>query len=255
VNFEISGQIANTAKGDAPIQVRQGGMNGHILAEMPVTVLWVDISMRNAQDEGFSEDNNSELKTDPPKLGAQLLNEISFAGGGGIPSTISHVVEFRGDVFPSDFTSEIKFPRDCIDEFLATQQLPAGQPAVVIDKTNVARGDIGIGNDEIQVFGLQDLLPVPKGRIYDIDTPGHLTGNYPENPWRMYPQDTLIFIRFNFLQYAAYKGVRCSDDFAWWVRLTSQKLSPKGEGDFDFYNRQGHNDNQSGTGATSVSIN
>ena len=250
VSFTISGQTASTAMGDAPIQVRHGGTNGDILAEKGVTVLWADISMRNAQGAGFSADNDSAFKPVPPLLGAQLLEESPLGGGEGLPSTISHVVELRGDVSPPDFPSPVQFPRDCTGNFLA-YQCPSEQPVTGV-KTE-PRGAIGTGNDPTTPQ-FQDLLPAPNGRVYDIDIPGHVTGEYEDVPGREFPQDTILFMRCDFLQYVAYKGVRCSDDFAWFMRLTSKKASPPGTGDYIFYNRPGHNDNQSGTGVTSLSI-
>ena len=248
--FTISGQIPSTIMNDAPIQVRLGGVKGNIIAEKDVTVLWVDISMRNTQDAGFSSDNNSELKPIPSLLGKQLLNMLMLNNTDGLPPQIAHVVEFRGNVYPTDFLAPINCPRDYTGTFVAYQLLPS-QPDVEINETNVPRGEIGIGNDP-NIPQFQDLLPIPNGRIYDIDIPGHWTGIH--DPARNNPQNTTIFIRYNFLQYASFKGMRCSDDFAWFVRFTSQKISPPGMGDYIFYNRPGHNDNQSGTGTTSLSV-
>jgi hypothetical protein len=75
-------------------------------------------------------------------------------------------------------------------------------------------------------------------------------GNFPN-----FPQNLLIFSRQNFKQYTAFNGVRCSDDFEWFVRFTAQKTDPVGMNGCVFYNRPGHpTDNLCGQGQTTMTL-
>ena len=97
-----------------------------------------------------------------------------------------------------------------------------------------------------------DLLPAPNGRIYDIDSPGHAVSL--QSGYQDIDQNTIVFTRYNFKQYATFKGVRCSNDFEWFVRLTTKKTSPVGQNGCVFYDRPGQNDNQCGKGQTTLTI-
>jgi hypothetical protein len=150
-------------------------------------------------------------------------------------------------VFPASFDQDVEFTRDNTDEFLA-MQLPPNAPQIIVNNTGIPRG-VGSGNDPTDP-GWHDEDPQ---RIYDADTPGHQTGD--DAPGKNNQQGTLTFIRLNFLQYAMYDGVRCSDDFAWYVRLTSEKTSPPGTGTYVHHTRTGHpTDNAAGAGSTTMSV-
>jgi len=96
------------------------------------------------------------------------------------------------------------------------------------------------------------LQPTSYGRIYDIDIPGFVIGTF--DPYKGLEQDSVCFLRYNFLQYASFNGVRCSDDFEWFARITIKKTTPPPTGSYIFLNRSGYNDNQSGTGTTPITI-
>ena len=247
VPFSISGQTASTTTGDAPIQVRLGGVNGNILAEKGVTVLWVEVSMRNTQGATFSPDNGAVTKPSPPLLGKQLLSLPN-----GI-TMVSHMVELAGNVSPSDFVSPVDFHRDNL-AFLMMAQLVSTNPDPVyfpIAQGTRERNPVGNGNDT-SLPDYLDLLPPPNGRIYDIDAPGFRRD---VAPYTALSQGTIIFTRYNFVQYASFNNARCSDDVPWFVRLTAIKTSPAGTGVYEFHDRPGkNNDNLSGIGATTISV-
>ena len=91
------------------------------------------------------------------------------------------------------------------------------------------------------------------GIIYNWDCPGLPTRDV--DPISNFPEGTLVFIRQNFIQFVTYGGVRCSDDFAWWMRVGGRKLGPVGNGVFEIYARPGHaNDNSAGMGATTMTL-
>jgi hypothetical protein len=236
--FTVSGQTASTAMNDAPVQVRVNGADGDILAAKGMTVLWVDVSMRNTQDAGFSPDNGSVTKPNPPLLGSQILS-----------SFIGHVVELVGTVSPADFTSSINFSRDNIAHYVAIQLVSTNPAPVIFEHINETKDREPNGNDTSNPNYL-DLQPTPDGKIYDIDAPGFIPNT---NPFPSLSQGTLVFVRCNFKQYAAFNNVRCSNDLDWFVRLTAIKTSPAGTGEYDFHNRPGKNDNLSGTGGTTMS--
>ena len=67
------------------------------------------------------------------------------------------------------------------------------------------------------------------------------------------PQGTYIFSRANFIQYAVWEEMRCSNDFPWYTRTTLMKTSPPGSLSFDFYFRPAHQyDNSCGPGFTNI---
>ncbi len=245
VGFDISGQIGSNFKNDAEIEAHLSSAAGCKCGSADLTVLWVaHTRLRNAQDALFAADNASELKPNPARLGLQQL-----VADPTIP-TLAHVVEIAAEVYPLDFEQDVEFTRDNIDEFIA-YQLPPYPPQISVNNTGIARGEGG-GNDPANP-GFLDKDPRPYGRIYDWDTPGHATGDFDEG--KNNPQGILTFIRYNFLQYAMYNGVRCSDDFAWYVRLTSEKTSPPGTGNYVHHTRPGHPaDNAAGAGSTTMSV-
>ena len=249
VSFAISGQVASTAMDDAQIEARLTAENdGEPRATQNVTVLWVDISMRNTQDADFSEDNHalvvSALHEMEAGLGMQYLNSIQNPETQEwTVSTLAHVVELIGDVSPSNFTSLINFPRVCVGEFMAYREPLPAQPVELANNPTMEMPD-----PSLPMF--QDLLPPENGKIYDIDTPGLPIGQNADQLLIDRVPDTRIFIRYNFKQYTAFNGVRCSDDFEWFLRLTAIKESGVGDAIYSF--SPGHNGNQSGKGKTSM---
>ena len=245
VAFNISGQVKSTAMKDAIIEARLNAADGPICAEEDLTVLWVDnYALRDGQDDSFSADNDSQIKPDPALLGSQ-----SLVGDYITPATMARVVEIGADVNPSSFDDYIEFKRDNIADFLAYQELPQA-PIIVPNKThlNIPRNPNG-GNDPMS-SGNFDGLASSAGRIYDFDSPGHESTTLPN-----LPAGIIMYYRYNFLEYTTYNGVRCSDDFAWFARVSTRKTTPPGSAAYDFYTRPDHlDDNSAGSGPTSMDV-
>ena len=225
--FSISGQIASATTNDAPIEVRLDGAGGGVFARKGVTVLWVDIDIRNQQGASFSSDNGATSRPSPALLGAQILSSPIW--------TMSQVVELVGTVSPSSFTNKLDFLREKTGLFYRREE-PSGYS---YEKIYGAEGDISFPE-------WKDLDPRPNGKIYDIDAPGIDRSTF-------YEQGTVLFQRVNFKQHATYKGVRCSDDFEWFARITIKKTSPKNQDDYEFYYPSGPSDNESGEGSRPLS--
>lgn len=69
----------------------------------------------------------------------------------------------------------------------------------------------------------------------------------------MNPVGTVVLLRLNFLEYAVFRGKRCSNDFRWYSRTTVVKTSGPGFAIYNFHARNGAMDeNKAGGGATSI---
>ena len=243
--FQISGHVQSETTGDAEIEARIPAEDNLLICVAPVTVLWVDgITMRDTQDAEFSMENNSEQKPIPQRLGLQyLIQDITV-------ESISHVIEFRGEVHPSDSFEHPNFDRDNIDEFVT---LSYGETVFspYMYSTNKIRGSIS-GNDTSSEWYRDDNSQLC-GVIFDLDTPGFRTGM--GDLGIMNDVGTRIYMRCNFLEFAKLNGVRCSNDFPWFVRITAEKTGGPGVGTYQFLTREGHpSDNSAGMGQTSVTI-
>ena len=239
-NFVISGETASETMNDALIYVRRDGPTGPICATGAVTVVWVDpITMRNGQGDTFSTDNISSQKPVPPLLGSQKYTMVDGNLG------VGNIVEIRGLVHPLNFSESLLFARDCIYEWLAADG--AGYTlSISINKRNCPRV-LGTGNDTPPLV-CQSSRASASGFIYDYDNPGmpffHATNQIP---------GLVLYQRMNFLQYATCKGIRCSDDFAWYSRLTFKNGNDDGSGVPDIWSRDFHDpDNSSGPGFTRI---
>ena len=239
-DFVISGEIASEAMNDAMIYVRRDGPTGPICATGAVTVVWVDpITMRNGQGGAFSSDNLCAAKPIPPLLGNRFYSMPNGYHG------MANIVEFRGSVHPASFPGPVNFIRDCVDEWFAGEE-PASDLTIVINRRNISRVP-GTGNDITWAWAQQE-TPSPYGYIYDYDTPGL--------EWVSATNQTpgmVLYQRLNFLQYAVCNGERCSDDFAWFSRLTFRNGNDDGTGSPLLWNRPGHSaDNSTGSGHTNI---
>ena len=252
VEFITSGQIASHEMGDAILEVSLADSSNAKLVDFPMTVLWVDaITIRAGQDEPFSDGNNALLLPVPTLLGAQIItDDTSFDYD--LPRSLGLVCEFTATAKPANFTGGLSWGRDGIDDFLAVH---SSDQLFGVSGTNSNLGiarELPQGND-MPPPETQDGYCDGLGIIYNWDCPGLPTRDV--DPISNFPEGTLVFIRQNFIQFVTYGGVRCSDDFAWWMRVGGRKLGPVGNGVFEIYARPGHaNDNSAGMGATTMTL-
>jgi hypothetical protein len=232
VDYEISGQIESTSMDDVAVLAHLGEVTGGVCGEEDLTVLWVNpIAIRATQDESFSSDNGSAIKPTPAKLGAQKIT-----GDDGFIPTLSYTVELCGGVLPANFSSDVRMKRTC--EWYKGIEAPDGS---YVATTNPASADPGPDD-------CRDDKPAPNGRIYDIDTPGlDINSGYGT------PGGYKVYLRYNFQQHATFAGARCSNDQAWFARVTASKPGAS-VSTWAHLTRSGHpNDNAAGLGATGMS--
>ena len=244
--FSISGQTKSDAMNDAYIEVQMNTDVGRVTWRKPLTVLWVDnITLRNEQNADFSADNDSLFKPNPPKLGKQRVKAFPT-----IPE-LGNIVEISGMVSPSDFSKPLDFLRDNTGEYLA-YGTSITNLTVPKNHQTIPRPVTPQCND-VSDSAFKDVLPIPNGRIYDLDTPGFPT--YGNTTADKQPDNTVFFLRMNFKEYAIFNGVRCSDDFSWFSRTTVIKQTANGTSQYSFLTRPGHSsDNESGTGETTIGV-
>ncbi len=243
VSFLISGQIESDATNDALILAHLEEPDGLVLAREDLTVLWVELNIRVIQNAAFSEENDCSVKPIPEKLGAQKITDVS--GSYDISPSLSYVVEICGNVKPANFENNIIIARDVIARFSALVK-PSEDPQVSIqDPITRQQG----GNDTGNAL-LQDQAPTPNGKIYDWDCPGFLlsAGTEPGKEW---DDHTAVYVRKNFIQFTLFNGVRCSNDFPWYARISGELV----DGIWFHYTRPNHSDdNAAGSGATGMTI-
>ena len=249
-NFEIYGNTPSTAMFDAELSLKT--VEGTTLCSTNITVLWVEISMRCGQDDSLSADNGLAANYGTNCLGNQIFPSITYYQEGTyrvLAGGIGNVVELCGNVSPSDFHSGISLLRDRVGEYIG--YIFDGQTIVTGSaNSNIPRGNEPNVND-LSPSIVRDDDPRPNGRIYDVDTPGIETGS--EVGGSMNPVGTVVLMRLNFLEYAVFKGKRCSDDFRWYSRTTVVKTSGPGFATYNFHARNGVMDeNKAGSGATSI---
>jgi hypothetical protein len=248
--FITSGQIASIETGDAILEVALAdGSNGKV-ADFPMTVLWVDsINIRSGQDEPFSEGNNAFIFPVPTLLGAQIItNDTSLSMD--LPKSFGLVCEFNAIASPVDFPGELRWGRDSVDDFLA---IHSSDPLLGMSGTNTNLGivrELPHGNDT-PPHETQDGYCDIDGRIYDWDCPGVPTCD--TDPISNFPAETLVFLRQNFIQFVTFGDTRCSNDFAWWMRISGRKRGSVGDGTFEIYTHSGH-DNSAGEGTTTMTL-
>ncbi len=243
--FLISGQSASETMGDAVLEARIPDENNLLICARNVTVLWVDsFSIRSENDTFFSDDNTSDWKPAPPRLGRQVLLASPTE------PTVAHVVELRAEIHPQDFLDKPNLDRDCVGYFSARS---IGSSEVQTDKfaDNVSRGN-GHGNDTTAEKLRYDNGNLD-GVLFDIDTPGFRIG--PTQPAKANDPDTVFYLRENFLEFASYNGTRCSDDYPWHARITARKTAPVGQDAYQFDDPNGFLlDNEAGPGHTSLTV-
>ena len=247
-NYEIYGDTPSSSMFDAELSLET--VEGTTLCSTNITVLWVDISMRCGQDDPFSADNGMAAHSSSPiydKLGKQKhAGFILPSAGNNSPAVFGNIVEFIGEVHPSDFTNSIVLVRDTIDE-LAITLFTNGSYQVIKYDTNKTRGIEPCGNDPTEPDFL-DVDPRPNGRIFDVDTPG-LSVREPS----IFPHGTFQYARYNFIQYAVFGNKRCANDFLWHSRTTIRRNFQDDPATFDFYSRLDlPSDNECGTGHTII---
>jgi hypothetical protein len=236
VSFNISGQTESTAKNDAVIEAHLDAAAGRVCGSKDLTVLWVGpLAIRTEQNGNFSDDNACEIKPIPVKLGAQKVT-----GPDDIEPGIAYVVELAGQVKPVSFVQSIVLARDKLTHFTGIES-PAGEFA---SDTEDFERDEPDGNDTGNP-SVQDQDPSPNGKIYDWDMPGFQLSTGEGH----LPNHTKVFKRFNFVVYAVFQGMRCSNDYPWWARVTGEIDNNV----WSVYSRPGHaNDNAAGSGSTSM---
>ena len=153
----------------------------------------------------------------------------------------------NGIVHPSDFPLDVAFARDCIDNWQAGGTTN-GTPEVTICEIGCFRSPPPGNDNPLSVF--QSRHPSSSGAIYDFDAPGFIAASLASQP------DGLIYFqRYNFLQYATVRGLRCSNDFAWWARITARTQDPLNQYPTGIWSRPGHpSDNRAGAGSTTMGV-
>ena len=242
--FYVYGQEASEAMDDAVISVRRDDTNGPICTSKAMTIVWVDpITMRKTPGGTFAVPSAYYEKPIPSLLGPRSYRmESGFEG-------LAYILEFDGLVHPSDFPYELLFARDNTDTW-GYCELPAGGLDPIQDETDIAREPESRGNDTPPLES-QSCFTMEHGHIYNYDTPG--LGRI----WmQSHAAESIGYLRMNFLQYVQCNGIRCSNDFAWWVRVTvKNEDSPDGPV-ADIYSRPEHvDDNNAGTGITNIGKN
>ena len=244
-NFEIYGDTPSSSMFDAELSLKT--VEGTTLCTTNITVLWVEISMRCGQDDPFSADNGRmAFPNNTLSLGKQvylpqyvITNGMSALTAGGI----GNVVEIVGAVHPADFSDNVSFARDSIDEYVAAFTSSGLLIETISSIHGNTRGPEPFGNDPT-FAEFQDRDPHPNGKVFDIDTPG-----FPLIYVSRYSLGTLIAVRYNFLQYANFSGRRCSDDFAWHSKTTIRREESAGIPCFNFFTRPSFpDDNSCGSG-------
>jgi hypothetical protein len=218
---ELYGHTPSSTTNDATVFFRT--VEGNTFASTNYTVLWVDISMRCGQDDPVSPDNDCLAALSNPLLGKQSIC-IS-----GFEPSIGNVAEFIGTVHPLDFAYNIAQTRDCVDEFFVVFTPTGSVYDIMLNTQGKPRGNEPIGNDAISA-ALQDISPQPNGRVFDVDTPGCGLSGAP-----FVPVNHLVYVRYNFLQYAHFVGKRCSNDFPWHSRTTLKRIANGGLPEYEFY--------------------
>lgn len=241
VEFEISGEHASEAMNDAVIEAHANTADGILCGNARLTVVWVDDF--NIRGEGyFSDDNDMTVVLVPDRLGCGVVTGTHF--GDSVVKTAAHVVEISGQVHPSAMTNPIRFIRDYIDVY-NSYLYPTSSVLDVYCTTSIPRQEGG--NDPIP-DGWTDENPWPNGSVYNVDIPGHRLDSL-----QTFPIDTKCYIRINFLQFATFDGIRCSDDFAWFVRISGKRIGTQSSPDFQFETRSNFpSDNIAGTGTTTM---
>lgn len=247
--FMMTGYSDISTMGDATLSLQTVG--GTTLCTTNFTVLWVDISMRCGQDDPFSTDNGRvAFPNNTMSLGKQVYLPQVVVVNGKEESTeggIGNVVEIVGTVHPSGFSETIRLVRDSVDEYAAAFANSGSLLETIAYVQGKTRGPDAVGNDRTY-DEFQDRDPRPHGRVFDIDTPG-----LPLLYVSRYQIGTFVVERFNFLQYAAFDGKRCSNDFAWHSKTTIRREEDNGIPCFNFFTRPSFpDDNSCGPGHSTI---
>ena len=219
---------------------RTGHAGGPVCASNALTVVWVDgMEIRSTPDAPFSADNESETKPIPPLLGARMYHMSDD------PDSVffGYVAEIRGTVHPSDYSGAVDAARDVAGSWVAGED--ASGDLFFVD-SDPSRPRVPPPGNDAPPAACQSQVPSPAGFVYDCDSPGTFHAELARQP-----PGSILYFRKNFLQYATVNGLRCSDDFAWYARLTLRNGNSDGTGFAGVFSRPGsESDNSAGSGYT-----
>lgn len=229
--ISVTGVTRSSTAGNILIQATYDDGNGHITtrASTSTTVVWVTLSMRTGNGTSVSTDNGA-LSTYTSASGSSNLG--TFFSTGTIATHMWRTnVEIVGTVTPSNFMGMITLQRQ-VDAFITyadTSQINSGGPFADTSDTKLRDDDPQSGGSS--------------GKVYDLDGPG--LKNTDSNP-----VGSILRTRRNFRQWATLNGLKVSDDFLWFSRISVVKNS-----DGDALNSDVPNDNIAGPGTTNTTWN
>lgn len=199
VSFEISGETESNRTDDAIINVHSETANGRILGSEDATVLWVTVDM----NLGRVTPANRTIVRYRQIVGNDTLGLLMVPPNAPTLARIS--AEFVGRVSPSDFRQNIVMSRTRVAARMWVNARPFGRP---LQPNWPDTSDAWARDDDPQ-------SGASRGRIYDIDAPAIPLTFFQRF---RYPLGTVLRQRVNYVEFAAFGGVRCADNFPWFAR-------------------------------------
>jgi hypothetical protein len=207
VSFRAYGKTESANMNDVVITEVNRDKQPNQLAKAEVTVLWVDISRKEAGT--ISDENEAKIKLvdfsnslnitrgNFDKLGKQLLVNENPPNPNEQFIIAGFAYEYKGVVKPTDFNDKIIFQRDC-----EAEQVNVGAGATRLKNyASVVIGGLPANDTTVTTEFRDDKPPL----IFDYDMPKTMTRiRYPGS-------DSHVISKANFRQFVTYDGIRCSD--------------------------------------------